>query len=188
MVCAPPGTELFALFRGGSEPGYGAGFQAKTPTRERKREPLAKPAVIHDPSSTVRLFVYGTLLPDHCNHQRIVSHVRSAQTGTIQGILVDLGAFPALVPGDGIVRGVALDMDAEALRISDHIEGYHADRRHRLYVREEVQVNLHDGTAALAWTYFFANPEDIADRPRLEVGRRGDKSIFEWQGNVDTER
>ena len=70
------------------------------------------------PDQVTRLFVYGTLMPGHCNHHRIERFVHRARLGRIPGILVDLGAFPALVPGDGIVEGVVLDIDTVALAIT----------------------------------------------------------------------
>ena len=113
------------------------------------------------------LFVYGTLMPGFANFRLIERYVRSARPGTVQGILVDLGSFPALIPGDGRVRGVLLAVDAEALTITDHIEGYHPDRGQSLYVREMVEIELDDGNVVEAWTYFFAHPNHIQDRPRL---------------------
>ena len=133
-----------------------------------------------DPASTARLFVYGTLLPGYGNHRKIESHVRSARPGTIQGILVDLGAFPALLHGEGIVRGVVLEVDAEALSISDSIEGYHPDRSRSLYIREEVQVDLDDDSKITAWTYFFANPIQIEAEPRLQCAEIDDQPVYCW--------
>ena len=117
-----------------------------------------------------RIFAYGTLQPGFGNHRRIATHVRSARPGTIQGVLVDLGAFPALIHGDGRVRGVLLGIDAEALRITDFIEGYRADGGRSLYVREMTEVDVGDGSAVSAWTYLFARPDHIEDRPRIRVG------------------
>ena len=134
------------------------------------------------PDQFERLFVYGTLLPGHGNHARIEAHVRLARPGTIQGMLVDLGAFPALIHGDGIVKGMLLDVNDEAIRTTDFIEGCHADRSRSLYVREEVQVDLDDGNIVDAWTYFFAQPASIGGRPKLVIGRIEDTPVFAWQG------
>lgn len=127
-----------------------------------------------------RLFVYGTLLPGQGNHRRIADHVHSARPGTTRGILVDLGAFPALVHGDGRVRGMVLDLDAEALRITDFIEGYHADGGRSLYIREKVEVDLDDGENVEAWTYFYAHPDHIQDLPRLHIGDADGLSVYSW--------
>jgi gamma-glutamylcyclotransferase (GGCT)/AIG2-like uncharacterized protein YtfP len=93
-----------------------------------------------DSTQHVRLFVYGTLMPGHGNHRRIERFVLRARPGRITGILVDLGAFPALVPGDGLVEGVLLEIDPSALSITDQIEGYAPNRSDCLYVRKQVTL------------------------------------------------
>ena len=128
-----------------------------------------------------RLFVYGTLMPGGSNHDQIEDHVQVAKPGTVEGILVDLGAFPALVPGAGIVKGVLLEINPAALETADRIEGYHPDRDRCLYLREEVIVRFEDGQEAVAWTYLFANPSSIADCPRLVVGVSDGMPIFAWR-------
>ncbi len=132
------------------------------------------------PDQPELLFVYGTLMPGHGNYRRIADHVHSARPGTIQGILVDLGAFPALIHGEGIVKGMVLAVDPEALRITDFIEGYHVDGGCSLYVREKVEVDLGDGDIVNAWTYFFADPDHIHDRPRLRVGDAEGMPVYSW--------
>ena len=129
---------------------------------------------------TVQLFVYGTLMPGFSNYGRIADHVRSARPGTIQGVLVDLGAFPALIHGEGRVEGVLLELDAAAIRITDFIEGFHPEQESSLYVREMIQVDLDEGETIDAWTYYFANPEQIADRPRLIATEVDGISICRW--------
>ena len=115
-----------------------AGVLQKTFTRRPKRKSLSL-----DPEPSVRLFVYGTLMPGRSNHWQISAHVREAQPGMITGMLVDLGAFPALVPGEGLVKGVVLDIHRSALTVSDRIEGYDPDQQQRcLYLRKAVAVQL----------------------------------------------
>ena len=98
----------------------------------------------------VNLFVYGTLMPGEANHRMIEDLVIDHEAGIIDGVLVDLGAFPALIPGDGYVKGVMLRMNQRALEITDQIEGYSPDRRSCLYLREEVVVQLEDEQEAVA--------------------------------------
>jgi gamma-glutamylcyclotransferase (GGCT)/AIG2-like uncharacterized protein YtfP len=117
----------------------------------------------------LRLFVYGTLMPGHGNHRRIERFVLRARPGRITGILVDLGAFPALVPGDGLVEGVLLEIVPSALSITDQIEGYAPNRSDCLYVRKAGHVTLDDETQVTAWTYEFADPQRIRDHPRLPL-------------------
>ena len=97
------------------------------------------------------LFVYGTLMPGHGNHHRIEQYVRRGCPGKITGILIDLGAFPALIPGDGIVEGILLDVDQASLEITDHIEGYAPDRNDCLYIRKKTIVKLSDDKEVWAW-------------------------------------
>lgn len=127
------------------------------------------------------LFVYGTLMPGESNYRQIEDFVLDHKTGTIDGVLVDLGAYPALVPGEGIVQGTMLQLDREALEITDRIEGYYPDRDRCLYVREEVVVRFDHGHEATAWTYFFANRNNVTDCPRLVVGESDGIPIFEWR-------
>jgi gamma-glutamylcyclotransferase (GGCT)/AIG2-like uncharacterized protein YtfP len=127
-----------------------------------------------------RLFVYGTLVPGRALFPCIAEHVRRARPATIQGVLVDLGAFPGLVPGDGVVKGVLLDIAPAALRITDQIEGHSPDARTCFYERREMEVELDDGSAVRGWTYFFARPESVADRPRVQVGERDGVPVFAW--------
>lgn len=127
-----------------------------------------------------RLFVYGTLMPGESNYGQIEDCVVVTQSGTVEGLLVDLGAFPALVPGIGIVRGVLLEINPAALKVTDRIEGYVPDRDRCLYLREEVTVFLKGGEGVTAWTYVFANPDSIADHPRLIVDVIDGKPITAW--------
>ena len=138
-----------------------------------------------DSDQPFRLFAYGTLLPGEANHRLIERQVRSARTGCIEGVLVDLGAFPALIPGDGIVKGMLLELAWEAIEITDRLEGFHADDDHSLYLRKEVIVHLHEGGEVQAWTYVYANPSAIADRPRLVLDATSGKSVFAWHGQSD---
>ena len=127
------------------------------------------------------LFVYGTLMPGESNYRQIEDFVIDHKPGTIDGVLVDLGAYPALVPGGGHVRGVMLRMIGGALEITDRIEGYQPDREHCLYVREEVVVHFENGQEATAWTYFFADPNSMTDCPRLVVAESEGIPIFVWR-------
>lgn len=130
---------------------------------------------------TTNLFVYGTLMPGESNYPQIEDFVIDHQPGAINGVLVDLGAFPALVPGEGVVKGIMLLMKREALEITDRIEGYHRDRDHCLYVREEVVVRFEDRQEGVAWTYVYANSEAVMNCPRLIVGESDGNPVFAWR-------
>jgi gamma-glutamylcyclotransferase (GGCT)/AIG2-like uncharacterized protein YtfP len=125
---------------------------------------------------TARLFVYGTLMPNAGNHYLIEPQVRSAQPGTIKGVLIDLGSFPALVPGDGIVEGILLEIDSPALAITDHLESVP-----HFYYRRRVTVHLQDGEEIEAWTYEHADPARLVGRPPLIVGYRNGQPVHAWR-------
>lgn len=121
------------------------------------------------------LFVYGSLMSTGWNHRLIERYVRHAVTGTIRGILVNLGSFPALLPGDGLVRGVMLTVDAIALQITDRLEGIPS-----LYRRKETSVTLGDGNVVTAWVYEYSDPTRLTDRPRLLLSYDDGVPVYAW--------
>jgi gamma-glutamylcyclotransferase (GGCT)/AIG2-like uncharacterized protein YtfP len=129
----------------------------------------------------VRLFVYGTLIPGECNYPAIARYVRTARSGTIEGVLVNLGAYPALIPGSGRVRGALLEVDEAALAVTDQIEDTFPQDRDCLYVRKETDVALHDGTTTRALVYEFAMPEQIINRPKPIVGEESGVPVYGWR-------
>ncbi len=136
------------------------------------------------PEPRFNLFVYGTLLPGGGYHARIERYLRGFSPGTIAGVLIDLGLYPALVPGEGRVRGGVLELDAAALPIIDEIEGYDPDGGISLYIRKQVQVEPDDagvGGPLAAWTYEYGNPARIAHRPRLVVGHVNGQPLHAWK-------
>ena len=129
----------------------------------------------------INLFVYGTLMPGESNYRQIEDYVIDHKPGVIEGVLVDLGAFPALISGEGLVKGILLRLDRKALEITDRIEGYREDQKHCLYFREKIKVQADgDEREIEAWTYIFANPDGVADYPRLVVGELNGKQIQAW--------
>jgi gamma-glutamylcyclotransferase (GGCT)/AIG2-like uncharacterized protein YtfP len=129
----------------------------------------------------IRLFVYGTLMPGGGIYHRLERHARLARPATVEGVLMDLGAFPALVPGEGVVRGVLLDIEPEGLRIADQIEGHRPDERSCFYQRRETDICLDAGGSVDGWAYVFARPESVADRPRLLVGEQDGVPVYAWR-------
>lgn len=92
--------------------------------------------------------------------------------GAIRAALFDLGLYPAAVPApDGHVWGEVYEIgDPEAvLEALDAIEGYRADDPDRsLYLRQQTDVLLPDGTVAAAWVYFYNAP--LGRAPRIVSG------------------
>lgn len=118
------------------------------------------------------LFVYGTLRPPKANtppddtryYPAIADLIRSHQPATLAGAeLYDLGAYPAATPGEGVIHGDLLQVDAAALPIADRIEGHPA-----FYRRAAVAVQTRQG-AVTAWIY-WAPPGLTTGRTRITQG------------------
>lgn len=116
------------------------------------------------------VFFYGTLMTGFDRRRRagIDNQLKYVGRGAIRAALFDLGLYPAAVPApDGHVWGEVYDMtDPPAvLRALDEIEGYSAgDPDRSLYVRQETDVVLPDGTFAMASVYFYNAPLGRAQR------------------------
>lgn len=124
-------------------------------------------------------------MPGESHFGLIEWHVRSARLGCTEGVLVDLGAFPALIPGDGIVEGVLLELDDKAMAITDRLEGFHPDRDRSLYLRKEVPVQLDESKQVTAWIYEFSDPSNIEDQPRLVVACQNGTLVYSWRTSAD---
>lgn len=139
------------------------------------------------PETTTRLFVYGTLMPGGHYYPSLARHVRRRWPGTIRGMLVNVGWYPALLPGDGLVRGLVYELPDSALRTTDAIEQYDARRGAGEYLRKRVTVEIDPVVAAAgansleAWTYEYARPERLAHLPKLFAGRREGVPVYAWR-------
>jgi len=105
-----------------------------------------------------RVFVYGTLRKGG-PRASFLNGCAFLGRHTLAGYrLLDLGAFPGAVPGDGGVVGELYELRDEAiLEFLDAVEG--VDDAPPLYRRREVAV---DG--APAWMYVYAR-ESLRARP-----------------------
>jgi gamma-glutamylcyclotransferase (GGCT)/AIG2-like uncharacterized protein YtfP len=86
----------------------------------------------------------------------------------IQGELFDLGAYPGLRGGAGVVTGEIFEiLDPEVIRVMDRFEDYFPDDdRESHYIRKRTV--LIEPAATTAWVYFY-NHEPPRDR-RVELG------------------
>ena len=120
-------------------------------------------------NDTTRVFVYGTLLSGEPNHHVLADAELIGQASTAPDfLLVDLGAFPALVPGgETAVAGEVYKVDNATLARLDHLEGHP-----RFYRREPITLN--SGQDALA---YMQAPKQTRGRPHISSGdwRRGRK-------------
>lgn len=126
------------------------------------------------------LFTYGLLMPGYRLHDSIAPYVRRARLGLINGILLDLGFCPALVPGEGVVCGMLLEIEPEALEITDHIEGCCADRDASFYSRRMVKVRLARGENVEAWVYELAHPNSTLTSRSLVSDDSQIHGIYAW--------
>jgi len=104
-------------------------------------------------------FVYGTLRQGFRNFIWVAKYVTRVAPATLQGAEMYLvgpkGDFPAIVPGEGVVKGELLFIHPhkykDAVKILDYVEseGF-------LYKRELVEVETGDGKKE-AWAYFWIN-------------------------------
>lgn len=120
------------------------------------------------------VFFYGTLMAGFDRRRRagIDQKLAYIGRGSIGAALFDLGLYPAAVPApEGTVWGEVYRMtDPDAvLTALDDIEGYRPDDPDRsLYVRNETEVTLPDGSRETAWVYFYNAP--LGQAPRIGSG------------------
>lgn len=119
---------------------------------------------------TDRVFVYGTLRSGGRFHAMVAPFVREAVEARVGGILLDLGAYPGWVEGEGTVRGEVflLRRTSEALRRLDAFEEcFGPDDPRSVYDRVEVEAMTAAGPVR-AWAYRYRGP--TAGRRRVRSG------------------
>ena len=126
---------------------------------------------------THRIFVYGSLRRDEYNHSRVNAWTEGKLTHVADGViedaeLVNLGSYPAIVEGTGQVVGEVYDVPEELFKMIDGMErGAGYIKRDVLVWWKEIDRNYNgDGNPLEASAYFYANPNDIADLPRIPSG------------------
>ena len=96
------------------------------------------------------LFVYGTLKRGGSRHW-IIENLPFLGRAKAKGfVLYDLGPYPAMVPGAGLVYGEVYEVSEEALKALDWVEGVPI-----LYRRELIDVIFEDGFSLKAWAYIY---------------------------------
>ncbi len=105
------------------------------------------------------VFVYGTLKRGYCRaHVMERAHPQRVAPATVRGRLVDLGDYPGLVAGDGVVHGELWSYDevGELLGELDAIEDFEGwdSLDASLYARTVLLVEVGSATER-AWTYLW---------------------------------
>jgi gamma-glutamylaminecyclotransferase len=108
----------------------------------------------------VNVFVYGTLLPNECNHHYLANAVFVADDAVENAELFNEGSYPMLRPGMGRVYGQLYRVPLADLESLDELEE-HPDFFDRQFIR------LASGQEA--WVYF--GPEEFAQQfPKIPSG------------------
>ena len=103
------------------------------------------------------LFVYGTLRPALARGEpaTLVQGLPCLGPATVRGTLHDLGDYPGLVAGEGLVHGDLLAVaTADQLVALDAYEECGGPRP--LFVRTRAAATRPDGSVVAAWVYLFA--------------------------------
>lgn len=91
--------------------------------------------------------VYGSLRAGLHNH-RVLGDAPYVTMGSVKGFTMhSLGAYPALVRGDG--EAVVELYDVACMKALDTLEGFPT-----YYTRKQVKVDTPDG-AVMAWVYYM---------------------------------
>ncbi len=119
-----------------------------------------------DESHSEFIALYGSLLRGLAAMQEIGVGDRLRFVGpcSIEGQLFDLGPYPGLRRGTGLVVGeIYALLDREALQALDRFEGFEPARpRESLYLRERVP--LIEPADTQAWIYFYNEVPDASQR------------------------
>ena len=108
------------------------------------------------------IFVYGTLRNGYGNYNHYLrDRTEKEVLGAIRGTMYDVGAFPAVVCGDGRVIGELMHIKpadyVNTMRNCDQLEGYYADADYGMYVRQKIDVVTVKGMVQ-AWIYIWNLP------------------------------
>lgn len=101
---------------------------------------------------TELVFVYGTLKKGFGNHRLLAKAKFIAPAFIINGKMIDLGAFPAVMEGDMDIEGEIYAVDENTLASLDRLEGHPT-----FYERKQIEAYLDDERMpAEAWCYFLS--------------------------------
>ena len=107
-----------------------------------------------------KLFVYGTLLRG-LSRARMLRSSRFLGPALLAGRLFDLGSYPGLLAGQGLVVGEIHLVDSSALQRIDRVEDFDTrDPKGSLYRRKAVPARRFSGRVETVETYFYNHPSD----------------------------
>ena len=146
-------------------------------------------------ASANRLFVYGTLLRG-LSRAQVLREARFLGPALVEGRLFDLGRYPGLRPGQGLVVGEVWSVDTATLQRIDRIEDFDPrDPSGSLYQRVEMPVRSLSGMqfTALSYRYNRRPPGDARIphgdyRRYLLEGRPGPQPMVAYGSNLRLSR
>ncbi len=149
----------------------------------------------HSRAGMKKLFVYGTLLRG-LSRAQVLRDSRFLGPALLSGRLFDLGSYPGLLAGRGLVVGEIYLVDASALQRIDRIEDFDArDPEGSLYRREAVSARHFSGQGETVETYFYNREPDAGvliphgDYRRYLIERRpGDQPAIAYGSNLSLAR
>lgn len=124
------------------------------------------------PTDKTLLFVYGTLRPPQADtptadvqfHAQIANLLIAHQPAKLpNAALYNIGTYPAILPGNATVTGDLLEVDADAIALTDQIEG-HPD----LFTRKQCEVQTTTGSVE-AWVY-WGSDSLATGKPLIQSG------------------
>ena len=147
-----------------------------------------KPSITH-------LFVYGTLLRG-LSRAQVLRGARFLGPGLVEGQIFDLGQYPGLRPGAGLVVGEVWQVDVSTVQRIDRIEDYDPrDPSGSLYRRMDVAVLALSGMQLEASTYLYNRSPPVSsliahgDYRRYLLERRpGPQPVVAYGSNLRRSR
>ena len=96
-------------------------------------------------------FVYGTLMAGESNHNYYLRNRECIGKASVTGFdMYDIGSFPGIVPGAGVVKGELYEITDEDLENFDYLEG-----EGDLYIRKCVPAAADSGEVLFAHVYEY---------------------------------
>jgi gamma-glutamylcyclotransferase (GGCT)/AIG2-like uncharacterized protein YtfP len=130
------------------------------------------------------LFVYGTLKTNGYLHGTIKQHVLSVINNVVvRGILINLGIYPGMIDGNGVVKGQILTISDHGLKICHQIEGYRPDEFEdsSLYVLRQAIILQPKEMPSQTMAYFYNIPMEFRWDTKMK-----DVSITKWSDTLQS--
>ena len=116
-----------------------------------------------------KMFLYGTLMQDFWNHDKVFKH--RLRGPIVKGQLENFSlyhlpaGYPAIVAGNDIIYGEICTLShSKHLKSIDLLEGYTGNPSIDLYKREKLPIKLENGQVEMCWVYLYINEEYVKSK------------------------